>query len=392
MLKRIVSSLVVLVTLVFWFAFSPQITTARTISSEGAVTISENEEYYEDLYLGGEVVTISGVVNGDVYAAGRTILVDGTINGDLLVAGGNIEVSGSIRDDLRASGGFVALRTLDVGDNATIIAGRVNISSDTTVGGSMQLAGGEIINDAVVKREMYIGAGSIVLNGSVDQDVFLGAQSISFGPSTQFNQNFTYATDGTLNQDDSAQILGETKKVSVAKASNYGFSGDIGMIDGVSRGAHIGFSIWSYTSALLIGLLMLYFFRPQAKGVVTTIVTRPWGSLGWGLLVSFLTPFVFGLLLMSVIGIPLALILLFAFFVALYVAKIFAGLVIGTYISQFMDKSQPNAYVTFGIGLLAYYLLTLIPIIHFIVTTISILISLGALFINSRRKLFYERE
>jgi hypothetical protein len=87
-----------------------------------------------------------------------------------------------------------------------------------------------------------------------------------------------------------------------------------------------------------------------------------------------------------VVAIPIALILLTAFFIVLYWARIYAIGRIGEFILARLRPASSRAWA-FVLGLFVYYLLAFIPFIGWLVVALVILFGLGAELIA--RKQFY---
>jgi len=122
------------------------------------------------------------------------------------------------------------------------------------------------------------------------------------------------------------------------------------------------------------------------QSVVTTLRERPWPSFGIGFVAAVVLPVVCSLLFATVVAIPLALILLTAFFIVLYWARIYAIGRIGEFILARLRpaSSRGSAFV---LGLFVYYLLAIIPFIGWLVVPLVMLFGLGAELIA--RKQFY---
>ena len=98
-------------------------------------------------------------------------------------------------------------------------------------------------------------------------------------------------------------------------------------------------------------------------------------------------PVVCSLLFATVVAFPIALILLTAFFIVLYWARIYAiGRIWGEFIlARLRLASSPAS--AFLLGLFVYYLLAIIPFIGWLVVPLVMLFGLGAEFI-ARKQLY----
>jgi hypothetical protein len=62
------------------------------------------------------------------------------------------------------------------------------------------------------------------------------------------------------------------------------------------------------------------------------LLERPWHSLGWGALIVVVGPFAFVLLVLSAIGLPLALLWLLVWMLTVAVGGLFAGVAVGRWL------------------------------------------------------------
>jgi hypothetical protein len=124
---------------------------------------------------------------------------------------------------------------------------------------------------------------------------------------------------------------------------------------------------------------MVRFKRNTTIKVSDTITTQILKSLGSGVLLLIIIPLVALVLMVTVIGIPLGLIVLFAYIVILYISEIFVGLAIGRRIVTYAKKEISSPYWHLVVGLIVIAFATRLPLIGFLISLIVILAGLGAL-------------
>lgn len=367
------------------FLFIPAQVSAKVISSESDVTIESGEVIDDDLFIGGETVTFEGTVNGDLYVAGGEIRVDGTVNGDLLAAGGMIQVSGIITDDLRAAGGNLTISEAQIGDNASLAGGNVTIDDNTTIGGSLTFGTGNLVITGKVLRNIVGGGGAVNINGPVSRNVRVGAGQLRFGPKASVAGDVIYSSEEDLKMDKSATIAGQLRQVipEVGKATKR----TVRQIPAVVKDIKIGFKLWAYLAALLVGFIILRLARKPVEEIANTIQSQAWESLGWGFLIFLIAGPAFLLLTITVVGIPLAFILGILFIIEIYLAKIFVGIVMGQLVLDLFRKSQASTYTLLAVGLAVYYVISSVRLIGGLISLATILFALGAIFIYKRKLL-----
>jgi hypothetical protein len=160
------------------------------------------------------------------------------------------------------------------------------------------------------------------------------------------------------------------------------------------------------TAAFSDGVLRLAWFRVNqfslyvdpwacSRCVFCQDFTNPWSrrlvrghgpSLGIRFVAAVVLPVVCSLLFATVVAIPIALILLTAFFIMLYWVRIYAISRIGEFILARLRPASSRASA-FLLGLFVYYLLAIIPFIGWLVVPLVMLFGFGAELI-ARKQLY----
>jgi cytoskeletal protein CcmA (bactofilin family) len=342
------------------------------------VLLGKDEVVNKDYFAGGETVTVLGTVNGDAYVAGGTVLVDGTINGDLLVAGGNVTVNGTVAQDVRAAGGNVTING-KVGQNVTMAGGNITLANNASVSGSVVMAGGQVSVLSSVGKGATLAGGQVTVGNSVGGDVWAGVGTLTLTPDANVAGNLHYISDTDATVLSGATIAGQTSRETPPQKSKDAMERS----KGVAKGIGAGFIFASFLSALVLGFLLITFFPRFMDSSSEQITKNPWRALGVGFLTYALFPFVFILLLITLVGIPLALILLFAILLIAYLSKIFFAYYVGKWIAQKLNWKSNNV-VTLLLGLVVYYILTRIPVIGGLTFIAFLLIGTGALLLTKK--------
>lgn len=369
-MKKIASIFLVLL----FAAFSVSLAQANTHSrTQQVVTVASGEVIDKDFFVGaGDIVEISGTVNGDVVIAGGQLLIDGVVNGDLLAAGGMISLSGEVTQDVRIVGGQLVISG-KVGRNLTAVGGSVEVTESALISGGALFAGGNVVVRAPVNGDTYVGAGNLTLSDQINGDVQAGVGTLRLTSNAKIVGDFTYYSDEEPLIDKNASISGVLTRNDSPRQMKLPKEKDLALF---GRGARGSFRVLSFLSALVFGLLMIRFFPNYTKDVAATIQDNLGKSLLAGILKLILAPIVALVLMITVIGIPLGLLLLFVFLIYIYLAKIFVAYCIGDFVYQKLGKKM-TTYLPFIIGLLGYYLLTSIRVIGPLTSFVTLLLGLG---------------
>ena len=351
---------------------------AKNLQRSETVLIPKEDVVDGDYFAAGERVTIAGTVNGDAYIAGGNVIVEGEINGDLITAGGNVNVRGKVAQDVRAAGGQVTVSG-DVGGNVTLVGGSLEVADSAKIAGSLVSAGGNLSVFAPIGKGATFGVGNATIGNLINGDVAAGVGELALTPNAKVAGDLNYWSDRDANISQGAEVFGKTTHNFPPKKERQEQRNALGGVFGF-------FKIAGFLAALVIGVILIKLAPQFTKITADTIVKKPAASLGIGLLTLIFTPFVILIAAITVIGIPIALILLVLFLITIYLAKIFVSVAIGKKIIGMINQKAGD-YAVFILGLLVYTLVTLIPVIGTIIAILVVLGGVGAI-VTTKKDLY----
>jgi hypothetical protein len=363
--------------LVFPFKSFAQETVAKNFTLDKGTIVTHNP-----YFAYGENVTVSGTVNGDTYVAGGNILIDGNINGDLLVVGGNIEILGNVKEDVRIIGGQVTIKG-KVGKNVSVAGGNIKIGDTAVVTGSFVAAGGNIEILGPINDNIDIAGGNITLNSKVAKAFDVIAEQITLGEKASILGKFEYWSNNNPEIAQAAVVKGQVIKHPLP-AYLESKKGDWENFKAEADKAETGGRVIGTLSLLLIGMLFVKFAKKFMLRSSEIIHNSFWKSMGIGFLVVILTPLLFITLLITVIGAPIALVIMAMYLVMLYLVKIFVIFSLGT---KILPNKSP--YLAYLLGLVIYALVVAIPWLGDFTNFIVLLVGMGAM-ISFKQETFAE--
>ncbi len=317
------------------------------------------------LWKGVDVVIIDGTVNGDVFVGAQTVNISGIINGSLHVGARTVNLDGTIRGNVYAGAQEVLVSGSTIGGSLLTGAATVHIDKDSSIGGSV-----------------LAGAGALTLNSQVKRSVYAGTGSLTIGGDARIGKDLYYASgkdQGQANISDKAKIAGSIYKSEINTAQK---SADIEAakkkIPAILGTIKVFTTIISFIGALIVGFLYLKLFGKHFAQTASLVSQSFWKSFGVGFLVTI--AFIPGLiiLLLTVIGVPLAGLALLMLLLYSYLAKIVVGSALGNWLAQKFSW-QLSTYGAFALGLFAFYLLKMIPLVGALVCLTVLWVGLGAL-------------
>lgn len=367
---------------VFPLFFPLSIFAQNNLNSGESVSLGVNEVVNRDYFAAGQNITIDGTVNGDVYAAGGQINLNGLVNGDVLSAGGNINVNGTVIGNVRAVGGNINING-KIGRNVSIAGGNIILNPKAEVIGSFTAAGGNFNLLGPVGKSVNIAGGQLNIENLVGGDVNAGIGQLSVAAGGRVNGDITYWSENKANINSQAKIVGMISQKTPPRQLQRDYAQAGRIAKNTAVGTLFALKLVSFLSALLIGFFLIKLFPVFTNRLAETMSQKWLLSLGLGFLILAITPVLLIFLLITLLGIPVAIAWLFFIVFSLWLVKIFIGLAIGLFIAKQLNLKR-NRYLIFFVGLLIYYLIVAIPIIGWIFALITSLVGLGALVLTKR--------
>ncbi|KKP70379.1 hypothetical protein A2X44_01555 [candidate division CPR3 bacterium GWF2_35_18] len=331
------------------------------------VTLNRNEVVHDDYFAAGEDITLAGTVDGDAALGASEIEVSGKVGGDLLAAGGVVIVSGEIVGDARIAGGQLHISGT-FGKNLWVFGGQVTISEDTKIGGSILAAGGTVTIKGKVARNVIAYGGQIDFNGNSGQNVTLTGSIVNVGTSSDISGDLKVIYETQSDISDEAVIKGSTtneKMNNVSSATTKDFEFFSPAIFGA---LNLAAKFIAFLSLLLIGLILIILFPKSVTKVVTVLDDNPGNSFVIGLFGFPLFIVLIFFLLLTILGIPLAFVLIALAIVLTYLSSLFVGTWLGKKVIILVLKKEGALIWSMILGLMILELLSFLPLVSVITT------------------------
>lgn len=363
---------------------------AATFKRGGTITIPEGQVINDDLYVAGGTVTIEGDVNGDLIVSGGTVIVNGNVKQDLLAAGGTVILNGTVGDDIRAAGGTVTINKT-VQDDVVVAGGTIDIQKGSTIRGDLIAAAGDIGLRGRVTGQARISGGSLAISGTVGGNLRFEGDRLRLSDGARIGGNLTYRAPARATISDGARVDGKTAYTRTPRARERREAATAGQIIGAFVFALFWFFVF-LIGRLIVGVLFVL-MSPNASLTITKMISdKPWPVLGIGLAVLFVTPFVSLILMFTLVGIPLALIILGLYALAIYLSMIVTGLWLGRLIlGSFARNTEPRTIWAMTLGVVILAIVTAIPFLGWLISLVSVVFGLGALAVGTNKIFKAER-
>jgi cytoskeletal protein CcmA (bactofilin family) len=305
------------------------------------------------------LAAVPGIAAAETRMGGTVVVDEGeTVNGDLQVTAGTVIVRGTVTGNLQGVAGTVVVDGTVEG-NVQVAAGSFTLSEGATVGGDLQ-----------------VGAGDAVVDGTVEGNAEIGAEAIRIGDTAVIDGDLRY--DGDLEQAPGATVGGE-----VVRDSSLGFDFGVSV-------APWTVSLYWFVVNLALAAVLLAVFPRFTGGVADRVRGEPAKSAGVGVLALVGVPVALVLLTITIVGIPLALLGVFVYLVALWVGAVLGRYAVGEWLLTYTDVE--NRWLGLLAGFVVVAVATRIPFVGWLVELAVVLLGLGAVALALARSFRARRE
>ena len=326
-------------------------------------TVTKRGVVDDDFYAAGEAVDVDAVVSGDVVAAGGDLFIANHIKGDVIVAGGSVHIRGDIEDDVRIAGGEITVDA-NIADDLIAAGGYINVSSGSTIGGEVWLAGGDVHVAGTINKSLSIFAGSVRLSGIVHGDVMIESGEIQILEGAIIDGDLHYRSPHEAQIHSSTTIAGQVSYEQVEWDDSHWEEGFFFVI-----------------TMVVASIVLFKLFPGFTLSAAGRISADPLKSLSAGLLGIIIVPVVAVLLISIVLGVWIGLSLFALYFVALLLGFLVACFFLGErgarLLNKDVDTSRRRLFFT-AIAIVALGLAKAIPFIGGLLLFVLLLSGFGA--------------
>ncbi len=337
-------------------ALAPSLVLGATFRTGQNYYLDSGATINDNLYAAGGMVGILGTVNGDVITAGGSISISGNVAGDVTAAGGNLNITSNVAGDLRVAGG--------------------NIFVSNSVGGDLLVAGGQIsvLPGTSVGKDASIAGGVVYIDGTINGNLSVAAEEIKLGPSAVISGDFDYYSKKQATLENGASVSGATNfhKTTVPVAGK------------AKKAVLLGFLgiawIVKLITIIVAGLVMIYFFKPQASAIVKKSVLNFWKEALKGFVVLIVVPVAVILSFVTILGSLLGAVVLLAYILFIIIASVVSILLFAKLCLKYLFKKENyelNWWVV-AVSALVFSLVSVIPFVGWIFALIIFLSALGS--------------
>jgi len=354
-------------------AESPETLAAR--ASADVVLVRAEEVVDEDLYAGGNVITIEGTIEGDLIVwAFEELDVSGTVEGDIIGFASSARITGTVGGSIRLVGGSLRIQS-DVGGDLMAIAW--SVTSNSQIGRDVLAWSRSLRVEGEVGRDVEGQTfGTATLDATVGRDFEMTVERLQVGSATSIGQDLAYRSRNQATVADDATVAGTIIRRSPLQPNVR------------VRGVRLVGSILGVLAFLWIGLLAIWVLPSTMRVAVESVRIELSRSFFVGL-VALITPLVVLVaVLVTAIAVSPELAAVIAAVAAplwvavaavLMVAIILAPVPVAIVIGRVVGGRRRTAFGAYAIGALALLATLTVPYLRIAVVLSVGMIGLGAL-------------
>jgi cytoskeletal protein CcmA (bactofilin family) len=328
------------------------IANAQSFYSGKTINLDDSAPVYQTIFAAGENININNDVYGDIFCGGQTVTISGTVHGDIICAGQNVHVSGKVYGDVRLAGQTVNLSGA-VSGNASIAGQNFTLESSGSIGGDASVATSTTTIYGTISRDLALGGDASTVDGTVGRDLRGNLSHLTLGSNAQVKRNVDYTSTNQITQSTGSTVGGVvTQHQPTQSATSMPNNGSL-LKFGV-----LWFGYWAL-AFLFAALIAVWLFPRLVQSVVSKATPRPWKALLVGIVSHICLPIVIILLGVTIIGLPVAFILVLLWMVIILSSTVFFAY----YIGRLLLRNSHSKTLIALLGSLVFVSLWFIPFI-----------------------------
>lgn len=324
------------------------------------------------LLLVPTVIFATESYNDNIMAIDETVVANGTANGLIMLCGSTISSNAN-------------------GDYAFITGREVNISGNITRDAFVVGETVTIENTGIINRDLYVCASKVIINGAVNRNIYVASSELLVGDKAYIRGDVHSVTDKIVISE-TANVLGTVEYRSDASVVSIPESIQVNRIE-VETNKNQGNVSKSFDfNEKILELLMVFVTFILMLAIVPEFFTKIderyalnakelFKAFGIGVLLLIVVPIVSIILMVTIVGLPIAFVALLLYIIAF----IITGAVAGYTIVKAIFGSKVNKFVAGTAGVIGYKLLMCVPVLGGIVYFFCISLTLGVMYMTFRK-------
>jgi cytoskeletal protein CcmA (bactofilin family) len=333
---------------------------------EDRVTVPAAETIDDTLIVRADRILIEGTVTGDLIAAGEEVTVRGPVGGSLLAMTKKLTIEGDVGGNVYAAAESMEAEGTHLEGNVYVASSNLSLDDDSQIGGNAALAVSDGSVDGEIGRDLWLASHRTSISGGVLGSLRAYAESVELSATARIGGDLyaKVAAEDKLSIADGAEIGGERLVETWPEPKN----------PYLTIKFYLGILL-RIVAALLAGIV-LFRLLPSLARLRIEDGMQALAAAGIGAVTLVATPVLAVIAVLTLIGAPLGLTVLFLYFVAIYAA----GILTANQISLLLlDGDESNRVVPLLAGLAIVFLLINLPFVGGVFRFVVVSVGLGVL-------------
>ena len=347
-------------------------TSAQTTVSE-SINITNQQVIDKTLVSASNDIEIAGVLNGDLFCFSQNVIISGVVNGDVICAASSVVIDGKVNGSVRLLSSSTTING-SVGGSSSILTENFVLGSKGYLANDSFISGTNVSINGNIARDISFASANVKITGVVDRDVSGTIDQLTLASSALIKGDVSIKSPNEIKSEPGSVVQGSTNRENIVQNNS------------MFGGLEITSALYVFVSLLVVSMTLVFVIPKTLDSSYELSKKKPLKTALFGLVGTVALPFIILLLLVTIIGIPLAVIVLLGYLLLISLSGPFVAYSIGSLILKKKNKSKRAVKMLVGsIILLAAYL---IPILNIFVMMVVYIYGVGLVARLAKDKLY----
>ena len=347
-------------------------TSAQTTVSE-SINITNQQVIDKTLVSASNDIEIAGVLNGDLFCFSQNVIISGVVNGDVICAASSVVIDGKVNGSVRLLSSSTTING-SVGGSSSILTENFVLGSKGYLANDSFISGTNVSINGNIARDISFASANVKITGVVDRDVSGTIDQLTLASSALIKGDVSIKSPNEIKSEPGSVVQGSTNRENIVQNNS------------MFGGLEITSALYVFVSLLVVSMTLVFVIPKTLDSSYELSKKKPLKTALFGLVGTVALPFIILLLLVTIIGIPLAVIVLLGYLLLISLSGPFVAYSIGSLILKKKNKSKRAVKMLVGsIILLAAYL---IPRLNIFVMMVVYIYGVGLVARLAKDKLY----
>jgi len=345
-------------------------------NTQGMVfTLNKKDTYNKSIFMGAYTNIVNqGKINGSVVTFSTSINNSGYVSGNIIAFAPEFINSGVINKSVIGFYDNMYLNNAHIKKDLNCYANSLVTNENTVINGDVNLYADDVILKGSIGGDVMAVGKSITINGTVNGNVKIGCNELVLGKDARIKGSLFYESPNPIVKTDESKVSG------IVKNEDLGFNVSNILNENSSKSTLSQFLSYYNTlnkiSVLLIAMLLFRLLPISSLKIELFTRRNVFKCLSVGAMTMLCVIPISFVLLMTIVGMPVAVHILSIYFDLTYIATIPTALVLG---GIFVKGQNLSFKMLTGIFIMTF--LEFLPLSFFssIVTLVANLIGIGSI-------------